>query len=38
MDQVGWHMELLIVDISATLGGLLGYLATVFWHDVTRES
>ena len=31
-------MEFLIVDISATLGGLLSYLAIVFWHDVTRDS
>ena len=31
-------MEFLIVDISATLGALLGYLASVFWHDVTRDS
>jgi len=31
-------MEFLIVDIGATLAALLGYLALVFWHDVTRES
>jgi len=31
-------MEFLIVDIGATLATLLGYLAIVFWHDVTRES
>jgi hypothetical protein len=31
-------MEFLIVDIGATLATLLGYLAIVFWHDVTRGS
>jgi hypothetical protein len=31
-------MEFLIVDISATLAALVGYLALVFWHDVTRGS
>jgi len=30
-------MELLVVDISATVAALLGYLAIVFWHDATRE-
>jgi hypothetical protein len=30
-------MEFLVVEISATLASLLGYLAVVFWHDVTRE-
>jgi hypothetical protein len=29
-------MEFLVVDIGATLAALLGYLAVVFWHDVTR--
>jgi hypothetical protein len=28
-------MEFLVVDIGATLAALLGYLAIVFWHDVT---
>jgi hypothetical protein len=31
-------MEFLIVDISATSAALLGYLAIVVWHDVTRSS
>jgi hypothetical protein len=31
-------MEFLIVDISATSAALLGYLASVFWHDVTSGS
>ena len=31
-------MEFLIVDISATSAALLGYLAIVVWHDVTRGS
>jgi hypothetical protein len=31
-------MEFLIVDIGATLAALLGYLAIVFWHDVTHGS
>jgi len=31
-------MEFLIVDISATSAALLGYLALVFWHDVTSGS
>jgi hypothetical protein len=31
-------MEFLVIDISATLAALLGYLAIVFWHDVTRGS
>jgi len=31
-------MEFLIVDIGATAAALVGYLAHVFWHDVTRES
>jgi hypothetical protein len=30
-------MEFLLIDIDATAAGLLGYLAIVFWHDVTRE-
>jgi len=30
-------MEFLVVDIGATLAALVGYLAAVFWHDVTRE-
>jgi hypothetical protein len=31
-------MEFLVVDIGATLATLLGYLAIVFWHDVTSGS
>jgi hypothetical protein len=31
-------MEFLIVDITATSAALLGYLAIVFWHDVTSGS
>ena len=31
-------MEFLIIDIGATSAALLGYLAVVFWHDVTRGS
>jgi hypothetical protein len=31
-------MEFLIIDIGATSAALLGYLAIVYWHDVTRES
>jgi hypothetical protein len=31
-------MEFLVVDIGATAAALLGYLALVFWHDVTRKS
>jgi hypothetical protein len=31
-------MEFLIIDIGATSAALLGYLATVYWHDVTRGS
>jgi hypothetical protein len=31
-------MEFLIVDISATSAAFLGYLAIVFWHDVTSGS
>jgi hypothetical protein len=31
-------MEFLVLDIGATLAALLGYLAIVFWHDVTRGS
>jgi hypothetical protein len=31
-------MEFLVLDIGATLAALLGYLAIVFWHDVTRDS
>jgi hypothetical protein len=30
-------MEFLLVDIGATLAALLGYLAVVFWDDVTRQ-
>ncbi len=30
-------MEFVLIDIGATATGLLGYLAIVFWHDVTRE-
>jgi hypothetical protein len=29
-------MEFLVIDIGATLAALLGYLAIVVWHDVTR--
>jgi hypothetical protein len=31
-------MEFLLVDIGATVAALIGYLGTVFWHDVSRES
>jgi hypothetical protein len=31
-------MEFLVLDIGATVAALLGYLGTVFWHDVTRGS
>jgi hypothetical protein len=31
-------MEFLVLDIGATVAALLGYLAIVFWHDVTRDS
>jgi hypothetical protein len=31
-------MEFLVLDIGATIAALLGYLAIVFWHDVTRDS
>jgi hypothetical protein len=31
-------MEFLVVDIGATLAALLGYLAIVFWHDLTSGS
>jgi len=31
-------MELLVVDIGATIAALVGYVGTVFWHDVTRET
>jgi hypothetical protein len=31
-------MEFLVLDIGATIAALLGYLAIVVWHDVTRES
>jgi hypothetical protein len=31
-------MEFLIFDIGATVATLLGYVAVVFWHDVTRGS
>jgi hypothetical protein len=31
-------MEFLIVDISATSAALVGYLAIVFWNDVTNGS
>ena len=30
-------MEFLVVDMGATLAALVGYFATVFWDDVTRE-
>jgi hypothetical protein len=30
-------MEFLIVDIGATSAALVGYLAVVYWHDVTRR-
>jgi len=30
-------MELLVLDLAATLAALLGYLATVIWHDVSGE-
>jgi hypothetical protein len=30
-------MEFLFVDIGATLAALVGYLAVVFWHDVSRK-
>jgi hypothetical protein len=31
-------MELLVLDIGATVATLVGYVATVFWHDVTRQT
>jgi len=31
-------MEFLVVDIGATLAALLGYVAIVFWQDVTHGS
>jgi hypothetical protein len=31
-------MEFLVVDIGATVATLVGYVATVFWHDATRET
>ena len=31
-------MEFLLLDIGATLAALVGYLAIVFWHDVSRDS
>ena len=34
---MGWHMEFLIIDIGATSAALLGYPASVFWHDVTSS-
>jgi hypothetical protein len=31
-------MEFLVVDIGATVATLLGYVAIVFWHDLTGGS
>jgi hypothetical protein len=31
-------VEFLLFDIGATVAALLGYVAVVFWHDVTRGS
>lgn len=31
-------MEFLVLEIGATGATLVGYLAIVFWHDVTRET
>jgi hypothetical protein len=31
-------MEFLVIDISATVATIVGYLAIVVWHDVTRKS
>lgn len=31
-------MEFLMVDIGATVAALLGYLAVVFWHDLSGKS
>ena len=31
-------MEFLVLDIGATVATLVGYLAIVFWHDVTEET
>jgi hypothetical protein len=31
-------MEFLLLNIAATLATLVGYLAIVFWHDVSRDS
>jgi hypothetical protein len=31
-------MEFLVIDIGATVATIVGYLAIVVWHDVTRES
>jgi hypothetical protein len=30
-------MEFLVIDIGATLTALLGYVASVIWHDVSRD-
>lgn len=30
-------MEFLVVDVGATLAALVGYVATVFWDDVTQD-
>lgn len=31
-------MEFLFIGLGATFAALLGYLTTVFWHDVLRDS
>ena len=31
-------MEILLLNIAGTLATLVGYLAMVFWHDVSRDS
>jgi hypothetical protein len=31
-------MEFLLLNLAGTLATLVGYLAIVFWHDVSRDS
>jgi len=31
-------MEFLLLNLAGTLATLVGYLAVVFWHDVSRDS
>ena len=30
-------MEFLVLDMGATIVALLGYVAIVVWHDLTRD-